>query len=65
MARHRERTGHTEPDPQGREETSETAPEVPELPKPRRKANKRLGPRWNPMNAAYGDSTAPDFPKVS
>jgi len=65
MARHRKRTGHTDPDPDGVEETSETAPQPPPAPKPKRKSNKRLGPRWNPMNAVYGDSTAPDFPKIS
>jgi hypothetical protein len=49
------------------DETSEEAPKVHEahIPPLKRKGRKKLGPRWNPMNAVYGDSTAPDFPKIS
>jgi hypothetical protein len=67
MARRRRKKG-----PQHRakslpEETSETPPEVPaEPPLPSKsKSSKRLGPRWNIMSAVYGDSTAPDFPKIT
>jgi hypothetical protein len=50
-----------------KDETSEEAPKVQDadLLPPERKGRKKLGPRWNPMNAVYGDSTAPDFPKIS
>lgn len=47
-------------------ETSEEAPKIPPIEnKPaKKKGRKRLGPRWNPMNGVYWDSTASDFPKI-
>lgn len=66
MARRLKRSGHTDPDPDGVEDTSEAAPRLPvsDPPKAKRKSNKRLGPRWNPMRNVYGDSLVPDSPNI-
>jgi hypothetical protein len=47
------------------DETSESAPIVPEWQRRRPKAasSKATGPRFSPMNAAEGDSAAPSFPE--
>jgi len=46
-------------------ETSESAPVVPEwVRRPAKRASsKATGPRFSPMNAAEGDSAAPNFPE--
>ena len=64
MARRLKRTGHTDPNPGGMEDTSEAAPPLPtsKPAKAKRRSSKRLGPRWNPMSNVYGDSLVPDFP---
>ena len=65
MARRRKRSGHTDRDPEGVEDTSESAPPAPKQPKARRKTGKRLGPRWNLLTTVEGPSAAPDFPRIS
>jgi hypothetical protein len=47
------------------DETSESAPLVPDWqrPRPKIKSKKASGPRFSPMNAAEGDSVAPNFPE--
>ena len=44
------------------DETSETAPESPKLPRTTDRRKKPGGQRFSPMNAAYGDSVVPPFP---
>jgi len=46
------------------DETSETAPKSTELSKPKERRKKGAGRRFSPMNAAYGDSAVPDFPRI-
>jgi hypothetical protein len=47
------------------DETSESAPVVPDWQheRPRSKRKKASGPRFNPVNAAEGDSVAPSSPE--
>ncbi len=47
------------------DETSESAPIVPEWQrrKPKSPSRKATGPRFSPTNAAEGDSVAPNFPE--
>ena len=47
------------------DEISETAPVVPDSQheRPRSKRKKAIGPRFNPVNAAEGDSVAPSSPE--
>jgi len=47
------------------DETSESAPIAPEwVRRPaKRPSSKGTGPRFSPMNAAEGDSAAPNFPE--
>jgi len=45
------------------DETSESAPKTPKLPLPKSQRKKGVGHRFSPMNAAYGDSAVPPFPK--
>jgi len=47
------------------DETSETAPSVPEWQRrrPMRKSKNAGGARFSPTNAAEGDSVAPNFPE--
>jgi hypothetical protein len=44
------------------DETSETAPTSPKLPRTTDRRKKPGGQRFSPMNAAYGDSVVPPFP---
>jgi len=48
------------------DETTESPPQSSKPPSDRtkKKGKKRLGPRWNNMNAVMGDSVDPDFPRI-
>ncbi len=45
------------------DETSETPPKTPKLPRPKSQRKRATGPRFNPMKGAYWDSDPPLFPK--
>lgn len=45
------------------DETSETAPKTPNLPRPKSQRKKGTGPRFNPMKGDYWNTDQPLFPK--
>jgi len=48
------------------DDTTESPPQTtkPSSDQTKKKGKKRLGPRWNNMNAVMGDSVDPDFPRI-